>query len=76
MTTYTTLEKFCGKDLWIKVLHIDGVLLNSIDKLFFPKDLKTIYISKIQYLLNPEYFNELKKYGVSVNFGIDTELMN
>ena len=60
----------------IKELHIDGVILNSIDNLFFPKELKRIYISKIQYLLNPEYFNDLKKYGVEVNYGIDTELIN
>jgi hypothetical protein len=60
----------------IQELHIDGVILNSIDNLFFPKELKRIYISKIQYLLNPEYFNDLKKYGVEVNYGIDTELIN
>ena len=59
----------------IKELHIDGVILNSIDNLMFPKDLETIYISKIQYLLNPEYFNDLKKYGIEVNYGLDTEFV-
>ncbi len=59
----------------IDELHIDGVNIKDINDIFFPEKLKVIYISKIQYLYFTELFNDLKNYGIEVNFGIDAELV-
>jgi len=48
MTTYNTLEKFCGKDLWIKVLRIDGPSPFSVwHKIHSINDLQIIEFSEV-----------------------------
>lgn len=48
MTTYTTLEKFCGKALWIKVLRIDGPSPFTLwHKIYDINDLNIIEFSEI-----------------------------
>ena len=60
----------------IEELHIDGIYYKDLKDIFFPEHLKVLYISKIQYLDNAEYYEEMKKYGVEVHFGIDVELFD